>query len=188
MAVVEEKKKKRINGGRKGSSFERNTCRALSLWLSEGTDGDWFWRTAASGGRATIRGDRTLAHAAGDIGASKPEGFALVTRYFIECKHYANLQLGNFLCHKKSKLGDFWEIAYREALKYYRLPILIAKQNLFPTLVIMRRQCWLGFDMHHKPVWSLGNDKIVVALFEEFIAYASREKLYERVRMTKKVR
>lgn len=37
----------------KGSSFEREFCKKLSLWVSDGKDPDIFWRTAGSGSMAT---------------------------------------------------------------------------------------------------------------------------------------
>lgn len=40
----------------KGGLFERQVCRRFSLWWSGGKDDDLFWRTAGSGGRATVRG------------------------------------------------------------------------------------------------------------------------------------
>ena len=39
----------------KGAKFEREICKALSLWWSEGKRDDIFWRTPGSGARATTR-------------------------------------------------------------------------------------------------------------------------------------
>ncbi len=56
-------------GHSKGASFERQVCRDLSLWLTEGKHDDCFWRSAMSGGRATVRfkKGRTSRSQAGDI-------------------------------------------------------------------------------------------------------------------------
>jgi hypothetical protein len=39
----------------KGSSFEREIAKLLSLWWSEGMRDDVFYRSHASGGRFTMR-------------------------------------------------------------------------------------------------------------------------------------
>jgi len=48
-----EVKRRMKNLSQKGSTFEREFCRTLSLWASSGSDQDIFWRTVGSGGRAT---------------------------------------------------------------------------------------------------------------------------------------
>jgi hypothetical protein len=59
---------------KKGSAFERDTCKQLSLWFSHGERDDIFWRTAGSGARATCRAKQGLmtADSAGDICAIHP--------------------------------------------------------------------------------------------------------------------
>lgn len=61
----------------KGSSFERDICRQLSVWWTGDPDThDIFWRTSQSGGRATSRakaGKRNKHHC-GDIAAIDPSG------------------------------------------------------------------------------------------------------------------
>lgn len=52
----------------KGSGFERELAKTLSLWISSGKTDDIFWRSSASGGRATQRakvGKQTRGH--GDL-------------------------------------------------------------------------------------------------------------------------
>src|SRR5262245_60384849 len=59
---------------KKGSAFEREVCRLISLWWSDGRYDDLVWRTAGSGARATVRskkGRRTTGHC-GDIGSTHP--------------------------------------------------------------------------------------------------------------------
>lgn len=56
----------------KGPSYEREVAKQLSLWWTKGDRDDLCWRTANSGGRATVRGrkgKRTAGHA-GDLGAT----------------------------------------------------------------------------------------------------------------------
>ena len=72
----------------KGSQFERDLCRRLSEWWTAGARDDVFWRTAGSGGRATVRRKRgkMTAGAAGDIMATDPLGVDLMQLVTIECK------------------------------------------------------------------------------------------------------
>lgn len=79
--------KKRRNPG-KGSAFEREICKKLSLWWTHGNRDDVFWRTSNSGGRATIRakGEQKTFGQYGDIQATDPIGQQLLDRFTIECK------------------------------------------------------------------------------------------------------
>lgn len=124
-------------GGRpKGIAFERKLCKLLSLWVSHGKDPDLLWRSAASGGRATLeaRKGRNI-RAAGDIAAVGPDGHKLTDRFFIECKFHADLNFDTFLLHE-GKLWAMWDKTVDQALEHKRTPMLIAKQNRFPELLI----------------------------------------------------
>lgn len=72
---------------RKGSSFEREVCKKLSLWYSKGFSQDWFWRTPNSGGRATVASrKRSYKGNYGDIGATCSEGEPLTKLCSFELK------------------------------------------------------------------------------------------------------
>jgi len=79
-------------GNAKGSAFERSIATALSLWWSGNYRDDWFYRTAGSGGRATMRAKRgkTTSNSAGDIGATTPEGGKLLSVVTYELKRGYN--------------------------------------------------------------------------------------------------
>jgi hypothetical protein len=167
----------------KGNRFERETCRELSLWYSKGTDGDIFWRSQSSGSRATKRGDQSLRHAAGDISAAKAIGKPLIDEFFVECKFYKDLQLANFLVNRASKLDSFWHVASRQASCYGLQPILIARQNRYPTLILMQPESWDGFEVGGK-AWRLENHAVTIGLFAEFVRYARSSFVPSRVRFT----
>lgn len=120
----------RPGGGKnKGNSFEREICVKLSLWLTNGVSKDCLWRTAVSGGRATVarkRGD--IVRQMGDICAVSPEGHVLTDRFYMECKHYADLNFLGLLTGK-GKLVEFWHDTMRLATLHKKLPMLVAKQN-----------------------------------------------------------
>ncbi len=129
----------RKGGGKsKGASFERDICKALSLWLSNGANEDHLWRSAMSGGRSTVaaaKGKR-LADQAGDISAITPLGHTLTSRFMIELKFYRDLGFPT-LYKQKGNLAKFWLTARKEAKRYDKLPMLIAKQNQQDILVYL---------------------------------------------------
>ena len=124
----------------KGSNFEREVCKKLSLWVTNGKRKDCFWRAAMSGGRATVARKRgETVRQAGDITAVAPEGRVL-DGFYIECKFYKDLSLESFFLHGKGMLAKFWRVAVREAASHNKTPWLIAKQNNRPTLLLTECQ------------------------------------------------
>ena len=131
--------KKPVNSGAKGSSFERATCKHLSMWLSKGRRDDLFWRSAMSGGRATIGirdGGFERSAQAGDITAITQAGERFLSLFVVECKHYADLQLHNLVAKRSGNTQKFWAKHVKECKKFKKHPMLIAKQNLLPVLFV----------------------------------------------------
>jgi len=129
----------RSKGKQKGSAFERKVCKQLSLWVSNGESEDLFWRSAMSGGRATVgarKGKHHVRHA-GDISATSPEGHLLTDQWYVECKAYRNLRIGSAFLKGAGPLIGFWDTAVLEAGRYDKLPMLIAKQNQTPVFVLI---------------------------------------------------
>lgn len=121
----------RKGGGKgKGASFERRICKALSLWVSGGKNEDLFWRSAMSGGRATLQYRKgNINRQAGDICAVAPEGHAFTNVWFVECKHIKAMNLSAFLLSNQGPLAKFWRVACREARKHKRRPMLIVQSR-----------------------------------------------------------
>jgi hypothetical protein len=89
-----------------------------------------------SGGRATIgaaTGNLRTAQA-GDIGAIDPMGAPLTNRFFVECKHYACLDLSSMVCSHSGKFVRFWKKLCVDSAVVSKMPMLIAKENNRPTL------------------------------------------------------
>ena len=130
----------RAGGGKsKGSAHERQCCKELSLWITDGKMEDCLWRSAISGGRATVaRRKGKMVRQGGDICAVSPEGHIFTDRWFVECKHVRNLELGKFLVKGTGDLATFWHKAGDEARRDAKEPMIIAKQNGWPVLVITR--------------------------------------------------
>lgn len=129
----------RTAGGKaKGSSFERLVCRKLSLLCSNGKRSDCFWRSAMSGGRARIQLNKDIINQtqAGDISSISELGFWLINAYTIEVKHYKDLQLASGFLNNTGFLHDFWHKLKDDCRSSGKLPLMIAKQNNRPTVML----------------------------------------------------
>jgi len=122
----------------KGSSFERMICRQLSLLVSGGARTDCFWRSAMSGGRATLQLDQGILNQAqaGDISAIAREGLWLIDNYQIECKHYADLEFTSGFLSNTGNLYGFWKSLMKDSVARGKHPLLIAKQNNRPIVLL----------------------------------------------------
>ncbi len=72
----------------KGSNFEREICKQLSLWWTNNKRDDVFWRTSGSGARATVRSksNKKTFGQCGDVQATDPIGQPLIDLCTIEIK------------------------------------------------------------------------------------------------------
>lgn len=128
-------------GSQKGSSFEREVCKKLSLWVSNGEKDDIFWRTAGSGARATTRakGGKSTCNADGDMCCLDPAYQWFIDSVLIEMKRgYNSWRLDDFLLPKQKKDSIFvvWEKLEKEAAQLHKLPLLILKQDRRQELYI----------------------------------------------------
>jgi len=125
-------------GKRKGSAFEREICVALSLWVSAGKKKDLFWRSAMSGGRATThrKNTNTEIRQGGDICSVAPEGHIFTDKFYIECKNYKSLDIQQFCVTSKGILAEFWADTVFKAEECNKAPVLIGRENRFPTIVL----------------------------------------------------
>lgn len=131
----------RAGGGKqKGAQFERDVCVLLSKWVSNGAREDIFWRSAMSGGRATVGHKRGKHHSSqvGDISCVHPLGHHFIEQFAPECKFYADLDYQGLLIGK-GKLLTFWQEINKQAAAHNKLPFLVAKQNRFPVFVCLSR-------------------------------------------------
>jgi hypothetical protein len=100
----------------------------------------------------------------GDIGAIAPEGFPFCEQWFVETKHVKKLGLESFFIKDTGELKRFWDKALREAVHYKRDPMLIARQNGWPILVISKR--------NHIAHWTtplLSNEYVDVTRFDRMV-------------------
>lgn len=146
----------------KGGAFEREMCVRLSKWWTGGARDDIFWRSATSGGRATIRarmGKSTFGQH-GDIQAVDPIGQPLTKLCTIEMKRgytsqtFADLidkpngpsQWRDFICQvrrERSSAGTpFWLLIVR---RDRREPCIFMPRRLYSMLKAARPKAWGDF-------------------------------------------
>ena len=120
---------------RKGSNYEREIAKKLSLWWSQGRRDDLCWRTAGSGARAHVRAkqDKLTEGHHGDLAATSSEMepfFKLVTieikRGYNNTANLLNLLLdGNKKTKSKNTYNSFIiqsiAAAYRSGTRYWML-------------------------------------------------------------------
>lgn len=176
----------------KGAGFERSVCQRLSLWVSGMAREDVFWRSAMSGGRATVRrrlnrGPQHTAHA-GDITATHELGHELLNHFLIECKFYKDLKLELIVFGSLGLLDRIWEVPVKQAMEHSRMPMVVAKQNMKDELVFLTREgrAWLrpGFKSPDAlPVQAVfPQHGIHVSFFRDLLANVDFELIRERVR------
>lgn len=116
------------NGKAKGSAWEREIAKALTMWVTGKEKPYVFWRSPSSGALATI--SQSL-DTSGDIIAIRPEGKFLTDIYSIEAKNgYPAASFDKHL--KKTKNNDiesFWKQCVSDAEKAGKMPMLIFKKK-----------------------------------------------------------
>lgn len=134
----EKESKSAPKGGPKGSEFERMVAKKLSLWMSRGQRTDLFWRTAMSGGRATIgsQSGESMRAQLGDLTAVDAEGMPLTNLFVIELKHQKAVNLDSYIVKGTGPIERWWKKLCDEAHTNKRLPMLIIRQNYFPIVLI----------------------------------------------------
>lgn len=162
LARGERKIKEKMNSKSKGSGFERDCSRMLSLWATNGRRDDAIWRSASSGALTTVGKGRSLAHT-GDFAATDGEVAWLFEHVVIEAKRgYNRCSLQDLLdvptaslpknpvWKMVTKLGEsctaqgkdgllLWKRDRRELLVFYRpLPSSQGWSDIIP-------ESWLSF-------------------------------------------
>lgn len=136
-------------GKQKGAQFERDVCVMLSKWVTDGQREDVFWRSAMSGGRATVGHKRGKQHSSqvGDISCIHPAGHRFCEGFAPECKFYANLDYQGLITGK-GKLLTFWNEINTQAKRYKKHPFLIARQNRMTAVVCLDKAGATKLGLH----------------------------------------
>jgi hypothetical protein len=183
------KPKKKGRGKSKGSAFEREISKQLSLWWSNGQRDDLFWRTAASGGRATVRKKKGKNTGdSGDIASTDPDSAAMTKAFSMELKAGYNTYTLDTLLYRsdQSPLIKFFDQAIQsmrqsEAKNW----MVIHKIDRKPLTVYFATATWNGLcaariARHHHlpyPVFThviIPNYQITAMLFVDFLQTFTR--------------
>ncbi|KKN90065.1 hypothetical protein LCGC14_0231780 [marine sediment metagenome] len=154
-------------GNPKGGEFERKTCKELSLWISDGERDDLFWRSAMSGGRATLslKKDKLASSQAGDVSAIDVLGHLFIGTFVVECKFYKDLELHKLFFGGKTGIVSFWWKAKKEAKAHGKVPFMVAKQNFMPTILCLDTR---GSEIYENDNHDSHIDDILMAYFPEW--------------------
>jgi len=166
----------RKGGGKsKGSSFERDISKRLSLWISHNTQEDVFWRSSQSGGRSTtaFKKGKRFADQAGDICSIHPVGRPLTDKFLLELKHYKDLNFTGLLTNK-GNLVKFWEKAKEQAAQYKKMPMLIAKQNSQPILVCLSKEGAEALAIKLKCILCVPRMNFYIFTLDDVLKWATR--------------
>jgi len=144
----------------KGSSFERQLCKMLSLWWSNGKRDDLYWRSSMSGGRATVRARKSKSTAGhyGDITSTDTVGRELTQLCVIEAKRgYQEHTVGDLVDATPANKPQFedWVEQAMEEQELAGTPgwLLITKRNNREIMVYMPWKFYHLFSAHGVPLY-----------------------------------
>lgn len=134
---------------KKGGKFEKEFCKELSLWWTDGKRDDIFYSTSGSGGRATMRLKRGLCteNASGDVCSLSEIGFPYIHYFLTEIKRGYDLKRKSSIDFiefvdspnkKTNKLKEWIVKAEKEKSANFRKGILIVIKRDFkiPWVII----------------------------------------------------
>lgn len=131
----------------KGTPFEREICKTLSLWWTDCARDDTFWRTSGSGARATIRSrsKKTTVGGYGDICAIDPIGRPLLDACTFELKRgYGKWSVMDMLDANDSAAVQPFEkfvlqVMQDNTLAGSKWPIIIARRDRRCSVIAIPR-------------------------------------------------
>jgi hypothetical protein len=173
----------------KGSQYERDVCRQLSLWWTQDDrkpNDSVFWRTSQSGGRATTRaklGKKTI-NSYGDIGFIDPVGEPFISASLLELKRGYTSQIGvlDFLDSNKAIpiLQKWWDKGEKEcelAGRKYTLIIFRRDRHrsciFFDVSLFGKIQDWFGPFKYNTIAVKTPADSFVVLELDRFLAWCN---------------
>jgi len=125
-----------MNSMKKGSIWEREICKQLSLWWSDNKRDDIFWRSTTSGARATVRsrqGKNTFGQY-GDIQATDPIGQTLLDVCTMELKRgYSKDTIAHILDAPKKSAVQAYAKFINQAITDHK-----KAKSLFWMLIVKR--------------------------------------------------
>lgn len=160
----------KINSKNKGSSFEREVAKKLSLFLTYNLKDDTVWRSINSGAYSTVRNKKGLStsNQEGDLTSISEESKIFFDKYCIECKRYKYVDLYN-LFTENSEINKWWTKLQLESNT--KIPFLIFKPDrkliycIIPTDIFNKINT---IEIDHINI-SINKESICMFLFTDFI-------------------
>jgi Holliday junction resolvase len=117
-----------MNSKQKGSGFERDVCKFLTVWATGKAKPYVFWRSPSSGGLATIS---NTTNTCGDIIAIRPEGEPLIQIFSLEIKtgYLGADPLKHLKKTKNETIKSFWEQCIRDSRMDNKSGMLIFRKK-----------------------------------------------------------
>lgn len=121
-------------GKAKGSAFEREVAKELSLWLTAGTDNKQLIRSVLSGGWNTGQSKEGWRQI-GDLAPNGPEGERFRARYAVECKHRRDIDLYG-IWTRADAIVEWWSKLQSECatVQPSPIPLLVFRANSRPIM------------------------------------------------------
>lgn len=128
-------------GHAKGSAWERECGKLISLWLTHGERPDIMSRNVLSGGSFTIaeNAGKVSSRMPGDMMAAHPLAFRFLSRFSIECKFLKDIGLLQYMLdpRQQNPLAIIIALARRQAKSIDCEFMVIAKQNRHDPIVFV---------------------------------------------------
>lgn len=168
-----------IDSKRKGSAWERKICTKLSLWISDGARANMFSRNVLSGGAFTLAATKGKELGLpGDIAASHPLAFEFLSKFAVEAKHHKRISLDTYLWDFTGHnfLARVWESTKGQANRVGVHPMIIAKQNQCPAIVLVpidigQLAISNSFPAGKLHYHALHGDRVMLLAFEEMLRF-----------------
>jgi len=177
-----------VNSKNKGGNWERKIAKQLSLWISNGKDDSWVWRTASSGGRSTQRSKNglTTAGGSGDLTFtdSRAEHFFNIFSVELKCGYQETNPLMEIDSNSKTHpFRENLQQAINDAKLSNKEPMLIIKRDRMNPCVCFLKSRYtrmvgtfgdLKFDVKYLEFWN-GTDKFIIFKLDDFLDWANPE-------------
>ncbi len=145
----------------KGSGFEREVCKLLSRWWTNGKRDDVFWRTAGSGAMAKTRSKRNKKTfgQCGDVQATDPIGQPLINVCSIELKRgYSRNTFSDLIEKPDNAAEQAYEKFFNQAVEDHKNAeslswMLIAKRDRKQPLVFIPQKFYKLLTEQNVPLF-----------------------------------
>ncbi len=125
------------HSSKKGGGYERLMSKRLSLWISNGERDDLLWRSAMSGGRATLKAKKGggSKSQSGDLSAIDPLGCKFLDLFVVSLRHRKDFKFHRLVTQNKGLFVESWQDVCNEAHREGKHPMLIVRQNRCPDVI-----------------------------------------------------